>query len=148
MKNAAPITCLFLDIGGVLLTNGWDHRARQRAAKNFKLRLAEMEDRHHLTFDTYEEGKLTLAEYLDRVVFHQRRSDLLICDNDSAVGRASAHFRTVRGDPGHFFTGIHRRISHNLTAEEYTLSAKACDNDFFLHGSLRLYKPIIENDVY
>ncbi len=22
--------------------------------------LAEMEDRHHLTFDTYEEGKLTL----------------------------------------------------------------------------------------
>ena len=32
-----------------------------------------MEDRHHLTFDTYEEGKLTLQEYLDRVVFHQKR---------------------------------------------------------------------------
>jgi putative hydrolase of the HAD superfamily len=74
MKRAIPITTLFLDIGGVLLTNGWDHQARKRAAVNFKLDLAEMEDRHHLTFDTYEEGKLTLEEYLDRVVFHKRRA--------------------------------------------------------------------------
>ena len=27
------ITTLFLDIGGVLLTDGWDHHARKRAAK-------------------------------------------------------------------------------------------------------------------
>jgi HAD superfamily hydrolase (TIGR01509 family) len=73
MKRRAPITALFLDIGGVLLTDGWDHDARKRAATNFKLELAEMEDRHHLTFDTYEEGKLTLEEYLDRVVFYQKR---------------------------------------------------------------------------
>ena len=73
MKKATAITCLFLDIGGVLLTNGWDHHARKRAATNFKLELAEMEDRHHLTFDTYEEGKLTLEEYLGRVVFYQKR---------------------------------------------------------------------------
>ena len=52
MQNAAAVTCcLFLDIGGVLLTNGWDHSARLRAATNFSLDLAEMEDRHHLTFD-------------------------------------------------------------------------------------------------
>jgi HAD superfamily hydrolase (TIGR01509 family) len=73
MKTASRITTLFLDIGGVLLTNGWDHHARKRAATNFKLDLAEMEDRHHLTFDTYEEGKLTLEEYLARVVFYQKR---------------------------------------------------------------------------
>ena len=73
MKQTIPITTLFLDIGGVLLTNGWDHQARERAATHFKLELAEMEDRHHLTFDTYEEGKLTLEEYLNRVVFHQKR---------------------------------------------------------------------------
>ena len=73
MKKNIPITTLFLDIGGVLLTNGWDHHARKRAATTFKLELADMEDRHHLTFDTYEEGKLTLEEYLDRVVFHQKR---------------------------------------------------------------------------
>ena len=73
MKKATAITCAFLDIGGVLLTNGWDHYARERVATNFKLDLAEMEGRHHLTFDTYEEGKLTLEEYLSRTVFYEQR---------------------------------------------------------------------------
>jgi putative hydrolase of the HAD superfamily len=73
MKKPTAISCVFLDIGGVLLTNGWDHHARLRAATKFKLELAEMEARHHLTFDTYEEGKLTLEEYLGRVVFYQKR---------------------------------------------------------------------------
>ena len=68
-----PITTLFLDIGGVLLTNGWDHHARRRAAKHFKLQWAEMDERHNLNFGTYEEGKLTLEEYLGRVVFHEKR---------------------------------------------------------------------------
>ena len=74
MKKATAITCLFLDIGGVLLTDGWDHHARKRAATTFKLELAEMEERHHLTFETYEEGKLTLEEYLGLVVFYRKRS--------------------------------------------------------------------------
>jgi putative hydrolase of the HAD superfamily len=60
MKKSSSVTALFLDIGGVLLTDGWDHHARKRAAANFKLELAEMNDRHHLTFETYEAGKLTL----------------------------------------------------------------------------------------
>jgi putative hydrolase of the HAD superfamily len=73
MKRAIPITTLFLDIGGALLTNGWDHHARRRAAMGFKLELADMEDRHALTFDTYEEGKLTLDEYLGQEVFYRKR---------------------------------------------------------------------------
>src|SRR5665647_3757920 len=73
ISRETEITTLFLDIGGVLLTYGWDHHARKRAAIHFKLELPEMENRHHLTFDTYEEGKLTLAEYLGRVVFYQKR---------------------------------------------------------------------------
>jgi putative hydrolase of the HAD superfamily len=73
MKRPNSLTCLFVDIGGVLLTNGWDHTARKRAAKKFDLDYAEMEDRHARTFDTYEEGKITLDEYLRRVVFHQPR---------------------------------------------------------------------------
>jgi FMN phosphatase YigB (HAD superfamily) len=67
------VTTLFLDIGGVLLTNGWDHLARKRAAKNFELEWAEMEERHRLTFETHEEGKLTFKEYLSRVVFYEKR---------------------------------------------------------------------------
>jgi putative hydrolase of the HAD superfamily len=74
MKKATGITCIFLDIGGVLLTDGWDHLARKRAAKNFKLEWAEMEDRHALTFEIFEEGKITLEEYLSLVVFHKKRS--------------------------------------------------------------------------
>ena len=60
MRRVSPIACLFVDIGGVLLTDGWDHHARKRAARTFKLKWAEMEERHLLMFDTYEEGKLTL----------------------------------------------------------------------------------------
>jgi len=67
-------TCLFLDIGGVLLSDGWDRRARKRAVASFDLEAAEVEARHHLTFDTYEEGKLSLDEYLGRVVFYKPRS--------------------------------------------------------------------------
>jgi hypothetical protein len=73
MQKATAITRLFLNIGGVLLTDGRDHHVRKRAATNFKLGLAEMEDRHHLTFDTYEEGKLTMEEYLGQVVVYQER---------------------------------------------------------------------------
>lgn len=73
MKEAIPIRALFLDIGGVLLTNGWDRHARERAARTFELDADEMEERHHLTFDTYEVGKLTLEEYLSRVVFYEER---------------------------------------------------------------------------
>ena len=74
MSAALPITTLFLDIGGVLLTNGWDHHGRTHAAEKFGLDLEEMNERHHLTFDTYEEGKLSLDEYLNRVVFYGERA--------------------------------------------------------------------------
>jgi putative hydrolase of the HAD superfamily len=73
MKGAMPITTLFLDIGGVLLNNGWDHIARRKVAKHFKLDWAEMEERHRLTFETHEEGKLLFEEYVGRVVFYQKR---------------------------------------------------------------------------
>jgi putative hydrolase of the HAD superfamily len=69
-----PIRALFLDIGGVLLTNGWDRQMRRHAVEIFHLDEAEVDERHHLTFDTYEEGKLTLDEYLDRVVFYKPQS--------------------------------------------------------------------------
>jgi len=69
-----PIAALFLDLGGVLLTNGWDRHARELAAQTFDLDRKEMDERHHLTFDTYEVGKLTLDQYLSRVIFYEKRS--------------------------------------------------------------------------
>lgn len=73
MTRSHPVTTLFLDIGGVLLTNGWDRNARRRAAERFGLDYDEFNERHHLTFDTYEEGKHSLDQYLNRVVFYTER---------------------------------------------------------------------------
>ena len=74
MNKTDPITTLFLDIGGVMLSNGWGHESRKLAADVFNLNFSDMDDRHHLTMVTLEEGKLTLNEYLKRVVFYQKRS--------------------------------------------------------------------------
>lgn len=73
-SNSRRVKALFLDVGGVMLTNGWDGRSREAAAKQFGLDINELNDRHHLTFDTYESGKLSLDEYLERSVFYQERS--------------------------------------------------------------------------
>ncbi len=72
--SGKKINTLFLDIGGVVLTNGWGRASRKRAAEHFALDMADMDERHHLTFDTYEEGKLDLDEYLRRTVFYVHRT--------------------------------------------------------------------------
>lgn len=68
------ITTLFLDIGGVLLSNGWSHESRAKAVDKFNLDLTELEYRHQMFFAEYEEGKITLEEYLQRVVFYEKRN--------------------------------------------------------------------------
>jgi len=73
MKKVAPITTLFLDIGGVLLNDGWGHQSREMAAMVFNLDLAEINHRHQLTVETYEMGKLTLEEYLSLVIFYREQ---------------------------------------------------------------------------
>jgi putative hydrolase of the HAD superfamily len=73
MKEDYSITTLFIDIGGVLLTNGWSRQSRKNAATIFNLDFIELEKRHHLTIDTYEVGKINLNEYLNRIVFYEKR---------------------------------------------------------------------------
>lgn len=63
------LSTLFTDLGGVLLTNGWDRAGRRAAAAHFGLDSEDLDERHHLTFDTYEIGRLSLDEYLNRTVF-------------------------------------------------------------------------------
>ena len=73
MDNSNRITTLFLDIGDVLLSNGWGHESRQTAAQAFDLDYDEMQSRHKLVMATFEEGKLTLSEYLDKVIYYMER---------------------------------------------------------------------------
>ncbi len=67
------ISCLFLDIGGVLLSNGWGHEFRHQAAEHFKLDVDEMESRHRPIFPIYEKGEISIDEYLDKLVFYTKR---------------------------------------------------------------------------
>ncbi len=67
------IEALFLDIGGVLLTNGWDRKGRMEAAKRFHIDFKDLNNRHMEIFYTYEVGKTSLKEYLDQVVFYKKR---------------------------------------------------------------------------
>jgi len=70
----AKITVLFWDVGGVMLSNGWDRAGRRRAAEHFKLDWEEFQDRHELVSTDFETGRLTLAAYLQRTVFYCSRS--------------------------------------------------------------------------
>ncbi len=68
------ITTLFWDIGGVILTNGWDRESRKEAAATFHLDWEEFQDRHDLSFPAFDSGQITLNEYLDRTLFYRPRS--------------------------------------------------------------------------
>lgn len=68
------IRVLFSDIGGVLLTNGWGHESRMAAAEKFDLNYEEMDTLHDFIFNVWEMGKISLDDYLDTVVFKQKRN--------------------------------------------------------------------------
>ena len=68
------ITAIFWDIGGVLLSNAWDREQRQRTLKQFDLDDVEFESRHEMLVSSFERGKITLQEYLERTIFYRPRS--------------------------------------------------------------------------
>lgn len=67
------IRALFWDVGGVLLTNAWDHQERANALEHFGLDFGEFQARHEMVVSSFERGDLTLDEYLDRTVFYRER---------------------------------------------------------------------------
>lgn len=71
--ETTDVRVLFLDVGGVLLSNGWGHESREEAAKIFKLDYAELNALHEFIFNVYEIGSIDLEEYLDTVIFNQPR---------------------------------------------------------------------------
>jgi putative hydrolase of the HAD superfamily len=70
----ADIHALFWDVGGVLLTNAWDHEERDLAVEHFLLDKTEFDARHKELVAALEEGKLSIDDYLDRAVFYQPRT--------------------------------------------------------------------------
>jgi putative hydrolase of the HAD superfamily len=68
------ISTLFWDVGGVLLTNGWDREIRRRAIDEFQLDWEDFRGRHELVDHNFETGRISLDAYLACTVFHQKRS--------------------------------------------------------------------------
>ena len=68
------IKAIFWDVGGVLLSDAWDHTQRADALAHFGLDQVEFQSRHEMLVSSFECGKITLDEYLDRTVFYRDRS--------------------------------------------------------------------------
>jgi len=66
-------TALFFDIGGVILTNGWDRYSRRAVIDGFELDWEEFSDRHEFVVDAFETGRLSLDGYLERTIFYRDR---------------------------------------------------------------------------
>ena len=71
--DASTIKVVFMDIGGVLLSNGWGHESREKAAKVFGFDYQEMEILHNFIYNVFEIGSISLDEYLNTTVFHVPR---------------------------------------------------------------------------
>ena len=69
----AEISTLFWDVGGVLLTNGWERKSRQQAMEKFKLDWEDFQDRHDLVISDFETGRIHLEDYLRCTVFYRDR---------------------------------------------------------------------------
>lgn len=72
--DVSKIKVFFFDIGGVLLSNGWSHESRQKAAEVFGFDYEEMNTLHNFIYNVFEIGSITLDEYLDMVVFYCPRN--------------------------------------------------------------------------
>ena len=69
----SEIHAIFWDVGGVLLTNAWDRTERTAALEHFRLDEEEFHSRHEMVVSSFERGKISLEEYLDRTVFYRDR---------------------------------------------------------------------------
>ena len=88
------ISTILWDVGGVLLTNGWDHLERAAVLKKFQLDTDSFEQRHELANDPWEKGLITAEEYLLRTVFYEPRpftSAGLSPGDEGAVNLAASH---------------------------------------------------------
>src|ERR1039457_5101258 len=70
----SDVTALFWDVGGVILSNGWDRPDRSKAVKKFGLDWEDFQDRHELASPAFETGQIKFDSYLERTVFYCKRA--------------------------------------------------------------------------
>lgn len=148
----SAIRALFWDVGGVLLTNAWDHTQRSATLEHFGLDEEEFHDRHELVVSSFERGKITLDEYLDRTVFYRTRPftrdafrDFLFSLSQPLPG--SLEFAQSLTDSGKYFMGTINNESRELN--DYRIEKfgmRKIFRVFFSSCFVGLRKP--ERDIY
>jgi putative hydrolase of the HAD superfamily len=66
-------TTLLWDVGGVVLTDGWNQAIRRNAAERFDLDAMDFQKRHEQVEVNFETGRLSLEQYLTHTVFYRLR---------------------------------------------------------------------------
>ena len=144
-------TTILWDIGGVVLTNGWDHDGRREVCDHFQLSpedRAEYERRHAIENDAWEKGTLTFEQYLERTLFYKPRpftagavqeaieaQSALLADSALPVMR-ELH---ARGSVRMGQLNNESRELNDLRLERFGL--KAYLSVFFCSGYVRMRKP-------
>jgi putative hydrolase of the HAD superfamily len=132
----AQIRALFWDIGGVLLTNAWDHEERNVAIQQFNLDEQQFEARHKEVVSLFEEGRVTLDEYLDRTVFYQSRTFTKAAFQEFMFGLSKPKpdlLELARGLSRKYFMGTINNESRELN--QYRIQHFGLANDFSLFVS-------------
>jgi putative hydrolase of the HAD superfamily len=125
----SAIRALFWDVGGVLLTNAWDRTERAAALEHFHLDQEEFHDRHEMVVSSFERGKITLDEYLDRTVFYRTRPFARDAFRDYMYSLSQPFpevlaFAQALSDSGQYFMGTINNESRELNyyrIEQYGL---------------------------
>ena len=148
----SAIRALFWDVGGVLLTNAWDRSERMRALEQFGLEEEEFHDRHEMVVSSFERGKITLEEYLNRTVFYRERRfsrdefrDFMFSLSQPLPG--ALEFARALADSGKYFMGTINNESRELNyyrMEKFGL--RKMFRFFFSSCFVGLRKP--ERDIY
>jgi putative hydrolase of the HAD superfamily len=148
----SAIRAIFWDVGGVLLTNAWDHTERAAALEHFHVDQEEFHGRHEMVVSSFERGKITLDEYLDRTVFYRTRPfardafrDYMFSLSHPLPG--SLEFAQALSDSAKYFMGTINNESRELN--NYRIEKFGLRKTFRLFISscfVGLRKP--ERDIY
>jgi putative hydrolase of the HAD superfamily len=148
----SAIRAIFWDVGGVLLSNAWDHTQRAAALEHFHLDEEEFHDRHEMVVSSFERGKITLDEYLERTIFYRSRPFTPDAFRDYMYSLSQPfpdvlEFAQELTDSGKYFMGTINNESRELN--DYRIEKYGLRNIFRLFVSscfVGFRKP--ERDIY
>jgi putative hydrolase of the HAD superfamily len=132
-NTAAPagnFDVILFDVGGVMLTNGWDHNERAVVLKQFGLDRAEFEARHEHPYDAWERDTISVYDYLDEAIFYQPRSftpdDFIAAMKEQSIpipANAMGVLKDIAAS-GNYLVGLlnnESRLLHEYRMEKYGL---------------------------